>query len=231
MKTWQKIYKGIHWAFILTLLWCFSLHNLTAQERIVDDAAITNYRSFQIETWYGQFESVFMPAIGANEWLEIGTGLIFDSENQLRFNGFMPEIKVINNDYEVNGSSLGVVMGMVFDSEVNFSELYLYIPYSRLLLEEKLILHLNAGLNYIPSNTEKINAIYGMRCDIPLYNRWGLITGVFAENLDFSFYGGARYQLIPELIELIATFGQGFSPVFKTPGFAVQLTFTPDQLW
>ncbi|MCC5940929.1 MAG: hypothetical protein JJU37_05250 [Balneolaceae bacterium] len=52
-----------------------------AQQMFVDDAEVTTYRSFQIETWYGSRESWFLTAISPVRGLELGTGLGFDSRD------------------------------------------------------------------------------------------------------------------------------------------------------
>ncbi|TVQ49087.1 MAG: hypothetical protein EA362_04970 [Saprospirales bacterium] len=76
-----------------------------------------------------------------------------------------------------------------------------------------------------------MSATYGLRSDIFLIERWGLIAGIYAENLDYSFYGGPRFEIVPDFLELILTYGQGFNQRIKMPGFAIQLSFTPEQLW
>lgn len=136
-------------SFVLFILFSFIVFSdMKAQERIVDDAAITNFRSFQIETWYGQFESVFMPAIGANQWLEIGFGVIFDSEDDFNFHGVLPEVKAVKNNFEIDGYSWGGVMGLSLNKELKADEFYFYAPFSRSLFSNALVLHINAGINY-----------------------------------------------------------------------------------
>ena len=204
---------------------------MKAQERIVDDAAITNLRSFQIETWYGQFESVFMPAIGANQWLELGLGLIFDSETDFNYNGLMPEIKAIKNNFEIDSYSWGGVMGLLLSNDFKINEFYLYSPYSRNLMGGNLVLHINAGFNYVWNTSNELIATYGFRGDLHLFGPFDVLGGMYAENFDLSFYGGSRIAILPDFLEIILTYGQGIIPRFKMPGFAIQLSITPDQLW
>jgi len=206
-----------------------------SQERIVDDAAITKYRSFQIETWLAQYESVFMPAVGVNHWLELGAGLSFDTQDNLSFSGLILETKFINADYETTGQSIGLVIGHVLDDMLNYDELYIYAPYSRLILNATSVMHLNAGMAYHGYNHEQaeksVHFLYGIRGDFGVLPRFDLLGGIFGENLDPGFYAGFRYHLLPDLLEIIVTYGRGFRPDDRFPGLSFQLSLIPDQLW
>ena len=74
-----------------------------AQQMFVDDAEVTTYRSFQLETWYGSRESWFLTAISPARGLELGTGFGFDSRESLDpANGFL-EAKFVPGDLEEQG--------------------------------------------------------------------------------------------------------------------------------
>jgi len=205
------------------------------QERIVDDAAITKYRSFQIETWLAQYESVFMPAIGVNHWWELGVGLVFDTRNQMAFDGMMLETKFINADYEEKGQSVGLVAGTILNNQFRSEEFYAYIPYSRLILRGSSVMHVNAGVSSHAGNNEEnimeTHFIYGIRGDFGVHERLDILAGIFAENLEPGFYAGFRYHLLPDLLEIIVTYGSGFMPGERFPGLSLQLSIIPDQLW
>lgn len=204
-----------------------------SQERIVDDAAITVARSFQIETWYGQHESEFVPAVGWNSWLETSLGFMFNSPQGMRLDGFMLEAKVVNTDYETKRQALGLVLGSIYEADFTFSEWYFYIPYSRLILYDTSVLHLNAGLNYhrYMEEKESTGITYGGRVDWGVHSRLDLLTGIFAENTQMSFYLGLRIHIIPDLLEILPTYGQRFLRGHPFPGWSFQITLTPQQLW
>ncbi len=206
-----------------------------AQERIVDDAAITKYRSFQIETWLAQYESVFMPAVGVNHWWELGAGLVFDTGERTGFAGLMLETKFINTDYEDAGQSFGLVAGTILNNHFRSEEYYAYIPYSRLILWESSVMHVNAGVSRHAENNDdgimEMHFIYGVRSDFGVHERFDILAGIFAENLEPGFYAGFRYHLFPDLLEIIGTYGRGFTPGMRFPGLSLQLSFIPDQLW
>lgn len=221
--------------FILLPLFALLHFSVYSQERIVDDAAITKYRSFQIETWLAQYESVFMPAVGVNNWLEIGTGLSFDTKDNLSFSGLILETKFINTDYEEAGQSFGLVIGHVLDNTFQYDELYVYAPYSRLILNNTSVMHVNAGIAYHGYHSEtgdkSLHYLYGIRGDFGAHSRFDLLGGLFGENLDLGFYAGFRYHLLPDQLEIIVTYGRGFRPDNPFPGLSIQLSFIPDQLW
>lgn len=219
--------------FVAVLFFLSVAEYAFGQERIVDDAAITTFRSFQIETWYGQYESEFIPAIGWNDWLETSLGFMFASPDGMSLSGVMLEGKVVNTDYEVDGQAIGFVIGTVFDGESDSSEWYAYVPYSRLFLRDTSVLHVNVGLNYsrYTGGATGTGFTYGMRADWGVHDRLDVLTGVFAENEKVSFYGGFRIHAIPGLLELLPTYGQRFIRGHDVPGFALQLSLTPSQLW
>lgn len=204
---------------------------LNAQERIVDDAAITTYRSFQIETWYAEYESAFIPAVSWNNWLETSVGLFFDTKNAFDFDQLMLEVKVISADYEEKGHAFALVVGTMIDKSAKLNELYAFVPYSRLFMGSN-VLHLNAGVTtYNFDSNMKAAVTYGARADWEIHDRVDILTGLFAENTTFGFYSGLRIQLIKDKLALIPTYGRGFLRGLKEPGFSIQLSITPDTLW
>ncbi len=59
-------------ALIFTIFTLAIFHQKAdAQQMFVDDAEVTTYRSFQIETWYGSRESWFLTGISPVRGLEI----------------------------------------------------------------------------------------------------------------------------------------------------------------
>lgn len=204
---------------------------LNAQERIVDDAAITTYRSFQIETWYAEFESAFIPAVSWNNWLETSIGLFFDTQNEFAFDQLMLEGKIVSADYEEKGHAFGLVVGTMIDKNAKLNELYAFVPYSRMFMGSN-VLHLNAGIiTYNFDSDMKVAVTYGARADWEIHDRVDILTGLYAENTTFSFYSGLRIHLIKDKLALIPTYGRGFVSRLKEPGFSFQLSITPDTLW
>lgn len=203
-----------------------------AQQMIVDDAAVTTERSFQIETWAGTEEAIFQPALALTGWLELTTGIAFSNSDSFEFAGFFTELKAVNRDVEAFGSAVGLVAAFGFDDDGNFGEFMSYVPYSRMILNHSSMLHLNAGFILEDHGDGwDFHPIYGIRGDFGIHERLSLLGEIFAEETDFGLNGGVRIGLISGLLEMDITYGRGFERGFDFPGFNVGIAFTPDSLW
>lgn len=203
-----------------------------AQQFIVDDAAVTTERSFQIETWYGEFESEFIPAVSVTSWLEAGVAFAFDSQDDFSFAGYALEAKAVNADFEEAGQAFGLAVSFGFSDASDFEEFVAYVPYSRMILNDRAVLHLNAGLASADNGEEWETAfIYGARGDFEIHERFAILAEAFAENDDFGFQAGGRFGIVPGLLEMDVMYGRGFQSGMDFPGFTIGLAFTPDSLW
>ncbi len=203
-----------------------------SQQSIVDDAAVTTQRSFQLESWYGAFESELVPAVALTSRLEAGAAFVFDSKDNFSFTGYSLEVKAVSADFEETGSAFGLFAGFGFDESSSFEELITYIPYSRVILNDSSALHLNLGLSLVDAGDDwEAGVIYGVRTDIALHERFTLLTEVFAENDTFGFQAGGRVGIVPGLLEMDIMYGRGFDSYAEFPGFTLGLAFTPDAVW
>jgi len=198
----------------------------------VDDAEVTTYRSFQIETWYGSRESWFLTAISPVQGLELGTGIGFDSRDAFDPANWILEAKYARGDLEERGSAIGLAAGLVYNFDGDFEEYYAYIPVSLIILNNSSILNFNAGFDAVLEEDWKYEFITGLRGDFGLTDRLALLAEVAAANFDDVFYqGGLRISLFPDLLEMDITYGEGFRKMETAPGFNIGIAFTPDALW
>lgn len=220
----------------LFLLLIFGLalisQSANAQQMIVDDAAITTHRSFQIETWYGTEESWFQPAVSATKWLEIATGLIFDSSDGFDADSWFVEFKAVNRDLEEEGWAYGLVFAPVFNFDGDFSEFFSYVPVSINILNASSVLHINLGVQGINETGWTYAFTSGIRGDFGITDRVTALSEVFTSNLKLpAFQSGLRFSVLPDLVELDITYGRGFRSGERFPGFNVGIAITPDALW
>ncbi len=226
----RKIIKAASILFIFVLA-LFS-QKADAQQMFVDDSEVTTYRSFQIETWYGSRESWFLTAISPVRGLEIGTGIGFDTREGLEPTNWIFEGKYAAVDLEERDWGVGAVAGLLYDFDGEFEELFAYIPYSRMILNESSVLHINIGFEAVQEIDWEYEIITGIRGDFGLTDRFTLLGEVAAANFADAFYqGGIRISLIPDLLEMDITYGEGFRRQETAPGFNVGIAFTPDRLW
>ncbi len=203
-----------------------------AQQMFVDDAAVTTERSFQVETWYGSRESWFLAAISPLRWLEIGAGLGVDTRDGFDPSNWILEAKFVLRDFEEAGSAIGLVSGILHNLNGDLEEFFAYIPYSRMILDESLALHFNVGFDALRQEEWQYELITGIRGDFGISGRFTLLGEVAAANFGNAFYqGGIRITLLPDLLEMDITYGEGFRRQETAPGFNVGIAFTPDTLW
>lgn len=216
---------------LLALLFGFA-DAVRAQQMQIDDAAITTTHSFQVETWRGDFETIFAPAVGLNQYLELSGALNFDTKTDFELAGWAFETKFVQSDLEETGSAWGLTAGTFFNKNSVLETVYVYVPYSRMILNESSVLHLNAGLAFSDvTNSTQTSITYGVRGDFGVHDRVAILSEIFASDNDFGYQAGFRFGLLPGLLELDFTYGQGFQKGMKYPGFNIGIAFTPDRLW
>ncbi len=217
---------------VLLLLFSF-LKTINAQQMIVDDAGITIYRSFQIETWYGSIESWLLPATSPLPYLEISAGMSFDTEKSFKHNSWLFEGKYASDLSFSEHDNFALVAGITASPRFSVNGFYAYIPYTREILGNDSELHVNVGYIYDKTdNPENHNIIYGIRSDIRLHDYIFLLSELFTTNLDFpGFQAGLRFILLDDLLIADITYKRGFEKNVKAPGFNIGLAFTPGPVW
>ena len=219
-------------AIVVIFILAFFHQKAEAQQMFVDDAEVTTYRSFQIESWYGSRESWFLAAISPVRGLELGTGIGFDSRDAFDPSNWILEAKFARVNLEERGSAIGLAAGLVYNFDGDFEEYFAYIPVSRMILNNSSVLHFNAGFDAVLVEEWSYDLITGIRGDFGITDRFTLLTEVAAANFDDAFYqAGIRISLVPDLLEMDITYGEGFRRMETAPGFNIGITFTPDSLW
>lgn len=108
---------------ILYLMLLFA-QQAKSQQMVTDDAGVTTHRSYQVETWYGEFESWLIPAIGIAPNLELAAGFAFDSKDDLSLTNYLFEAKYVIGDYEAGEYAFGLVFGYLLDDGFESEEIY-----------------------------------------------------------------------------------------------------------
>ena len=233
--------KAVIIAFIFSL--AVVHQQAKAQQMIIDDAAVTTERSFQIETWYGTEESWFQPGVAVTPWLEFAPGLIFDSSNRFEAANWLLEFKAVPGDLEAEGYAYGLVAAPVFNFDGEIEEFFSYVPVSKMLPDQATVVHINMGIegtknefieatNGSPDSEWEWAFTTGIRGDFAISDRVTILSEIFTANFETpSFQGGFRFSIIPDLMEMDLTYGQGFRSGMDYPGFNVGIAFIPDSLW
>jgi len=206
-----------------------------AQQMFVDDAGVTTYRSFQVETWYGTEESWFLMAISPLPALELGIGTGFSSDDLFDPLHWVFEAKIVPMDLEEEGWAYGMASGLLYDFDANLEEFFAYLAYSKMILHDSSVLHVNLGWESVDEGEGmgfEHGLIKGIRGDFGITEHVSLLSEFAVMNFEDTFYqGGIRIGLIPGLLEMDITYGEGVRRMETAPGFNVGIAFTPDALW
>ncbi len=233
LKTNKQLSNLLKTAAILGIFFLSIFHQKAdAQQMFVDDAEVTTHRSFQIETWYGSRESWFLTAISPVRGLEMGTSIGFDSREGFDPINWIFEGKYVPLDLEERGWAIGGVAGLLYDLGGDIEEIFAYIPYTQMIFNDSSVLHINAGFEAVQEDDWGYELITGIRGDFGITERFAILSEVAAANFGDVFYqGGLRISLIPDLLEMDITYGEGFRRMETAPGFNIGMAFTPDSLW
>ncbi|MCC5940928.1 MAG: hypothetical protein JJU37_05245 [Balneolaceae bacterium] len=101
-----------------------------------------------------------------------------------------------------------------------------------MIFNESSVLHINAGFEAVQEEDWEYEIITGIRGDFGINERFTILSEVAAANFgDFFYQGGLRISIIPDLLEMDITYGEGFRRMETAPGFNIGIAFTPDRLW
>ncbi len=229
----KTIHKYIKIGLLLILLLSLSVSkNAHAQQWVIDDAAITTYRSFQIESWYGEMDSYFLPAVSPLPFLELSAGICLATRQGFELSHWLFETKIVPGDFEQSGSAAGISLGIELSPGMVFQTFYANLPYTFQVFANKGLIHANIGYLVFQNSRWNHEAFYGLRLDYQINQYVLILSEVFATNLNLpGFQAGLRIILKEGLLEADISWGRGLKEGIKTPGLNIGIAFTPDALW
>lgn len=198
-----------------------------SQQMSIDDAAITNHRSFQFEGWHSRESTWLVPAISPLKFLEISAGLGFLNYEVGKEKSLLLQAKFLRGDLDIHGSAIALSMGVIRTPGQNNQTWYLNVPYSRQFLKNSL-LHLNLGVSASKTTSWEHNINYGVRADFFLLNGFLLLSEVYTTDFNTpEMRGGLRLELIDGLLASDLTLNTTNNLSFAKPVFTIGVAFTP----
>ncbi|MYM27867.1 hypothetical protein GTP58_05995 [Duganella sp. CY15W] len=197
----------------------------------VDDAAIVAPGQCQLETYAlraDQLEQYWAtPACNVGGSWELAAGGAWSEEDKRTTHYGRLQAKTVFKPLEAGGWGLGLVLAHQFRAGRGLDgDLSANVPLSFSLLDDGVLLHLNAGVQRGHA-THKVNATWGAGAAFKLDERNTLSAEVFGQQRN-----GARYQfgiahaLIPDHLQIDATWGnritRGASEPVVTLGLVLQ---------
>lgn len=227
---------------VFTLL-ILSLSPLTFAARpfVTDDARLTTNGSCQLESWTRIYKSSnqfwAFPACNPTGNFEITAGAgSTKPSGEAAVNDYVFQGKTLFRNLTNNGYGLGLAVGQIQHPSTTsgpngLGNTYAFVPLSISTNNDKLIVHTNLGW-LKDKQTSQQQMTYGIGSELQASSRTILIAEIFGDNKTKPYWQtGARYSLIPNLLQLDATIGQQFDRGISTRWISFGLRYIPDSLF
>lgn len=223
----------------LSLLLSFSA--FAARPFMTDDARLTTAGSCQLESWTRVYknshENWALPACNLTGNFEItaGGGHVKNT-GEPATNDYLVQGKSLFRELTTNGYGWGLAIGQINHPSAvagpnRLGNTYAYIPLSVSTLNDKVIYHTNIGWLRDKATHEQ-RATYGFGAEIQTSSRMMLIAETFGDNKSKPFWqSGARYSLIPNLLQIDTTIGQQHNGTTNTRWISFGLRYIPESIF
>lgn len=214
--------------------WLLAAAPTSAQQFVVDDAAITDAGACQLEGWIGGSAAWLLPACTplARAELTLGLGRVLDDHGDHTHAEaeFVAQAKISLLPDAPGALGVSAVVGAGFGpfaqaTGERLSGGYAYLPLTYTAPGERLLVHANAGASYAREE-RALRALYGLRADVAAAGPVIVIAELFGEGRDVGAQAGLRLALVPDRLALDASYGFALRGEGET-GPALGIAWTP----
>lgn len=203
--------------------------SFAARPMITDDARTVDAKACQVESWVrtnqGSREYWALPACNFTGNLELTFGGARTTDSSgTRTTDILLQGKTLFKTLEPNGWSVGLAAGAIRrpGDGKRVSELYSYVPASFSFLNERVVLHVNAGvLHNTVSSTSR--GTWGFGTESALTQRTWLIAETFKQEGRPFFQARVRHWIVPNHVQIDATYGNRWSSHSNERWFSIGL--------
>lgn len=206
-----------------------------AQQFVVDDAAVVEYRACQVESWTGSQEFWILPACSPLPRTEITLGLSrFDAGREARDLHGVAEAKHLFRSADEGRWGVGLVAGGAFRFRGGgTSQGWIYAPLTAHAASIPLTLHLNAGWafereHHVGHTHDHAGFLWGARVEAGFHSRfggWGELHGVSGHGAEAQ--AAFTTILVPERLAVDLSYSWHLSDGEDGLGLQVGLAWTP----
>lgn len=225
----------------IVLILSLSTPTFAARPFVTDDARLTTGGSCQLESWTriykGSNQFWAFPACNPTGNFEITAGVgNTKPTGEAAVNDYVLQGKTLFRNLTTNDYGVGLAVGQIRHPSTTLGpnglgNTYAFVPLSISTNNDKLIVHTNLGwLKDKQTNQQQMT--YGVGSELQTSNRMIVIAEIFGDNKTKPYWQtGARYSLIPNLLQLDATIGQQFDHGTSTRWISFGLRYIPDSLF
>ena len=226
---------------LIIVILLFNNTSFAARPFMTDDARLTSSESCQLESWTRIYknstERWALPACNPYGNFEItaGGGHI-NNTGVPTTNDYVLQGKTLFKDLTTNGYGWGLAVGQINHPSAttgpnSLGNTYAYIPLSISTLDDKVIFHTNVGwLKDKATNEQRMT--YGFGAEIQATSRLMFIAETFCDSKTKPFLQtGARYSVIPNLLQIDTTIGQQFKGNSNSRWISFGLRYIPDSIF
>lgn len=199
------------------LLFLFGMVPLAHAGRplVVDDATIADAKQCQLESWLQKnrhsTEYWVLPACNFTGNLELALGGARITGGEHTQTTAVMQGKTLFRPLEMNDWGVGLVFGNQFNPDKSaLGDVYASVPLSFSFKDDRVLLHANLG--WLHEKEMRRDAMtWGVATEIQLAERTSFSAETYGQNRGKPFFQlGVRYQLIPDRMQLDASYGNRF---------------------
>lgn len=202
-----------------------------ARPMITDDARIVDAKSCQVESWvrtnHGSREYWALPGCNFTGNLEITVGGAMTRTGEGReTSDVVMQGKTLFKTLQPNGWSIGLAAGNVRhpNQDTRFAgDLYAYVPASFSFADDRFVLHTNVGIQRVKASGDTYLTL-GVGSETQIASNTWVIAESFRQ-LDSKpfFQAGVRHWIVPNRVQIDATYGNRFGAGNDQRWFSVGL--------
>lgn len=231
----NKIYQCL---FACLCLMMTGLHAAMAGRPMnVDDAALVNPKSCQLESWFqhNQDSREFwaVPACNPTGNLELAAGAARVLHAQaIDHTLYAFQAKTILKSIDSSRWGLAMAAGTQFDDTQHLhGDVFVNLPLSLSFYNSRLLLHSNVGWLHVREGKRHLLS-WGTGCEFALHDDFSLIAEVYGNQQDRpDFQLGFKSWLKKEYIQLDATYGDKLGSQGDAAFFSLGLVFLTDAIF
>lgn len=220
----------------LLFMLCMTSMVYAGRPLMVDDATIVDAKKCQVESWlqnnHNSKEYWLLPACNFSGNLELALGAARITGMERSQTTAVMQGKTLFRPLEVNDWGVGLIVGNQFNADKSaLGDLYASVPLSFSFKDDRVLLHFNLG--WLHEKEMRRDAMtWGAATEIQLTERNSFSVETYGQNRGNPFFQfGIRHQLIPDRMQLDASYGDRFGSSRTERFFSIGFVLFSDAIF